>query len=87
MHGKFATPHAGIWVLTAVSAALGVYGVYSVDTVTQITLASNFGTFLVYGITCIVTMVAFASRADKHLLKHYAVPGVGALMNVAELFA
>jgi basic amino acid/polyamine antiporter, APA family len=86
LHGKFATPHAGIWVLTGVSAILGVYGVYSVDTVTQITLASNFGTFLVYGITCLVTIVAFSSRADKHFIKHYAVPGVGFLMNLAELF-
>ena len=85
LHGQFATPHAGIWVLTAVSAALGVYGVYSVDTVTQITLASNFGTFLVYGMTCIITIVAFTQRQDKHFFKHYAVPGVGMLMNVAAL--
>ena len=83
LHGQFATPHAGIWVLTAVSAALGVYGVYSVDTVTQITLASNFGTFLVYGMTCIITIVAFTQRQDKHFFKHYAVPGVGFLMNLA----
>ena len=85
LHGKFATPHAGIWVLTAVSAAFGVYGVYSVDTVTQITLASNFGTFLVYGITCVVAIVAFSTRGDRHFIKHYAVPGIGALMNLAEL--
>jgi APA family basic amino acid/polyamine antiporter len=85
MHGKFATPHAGIWILAAVSAAFGVYGVYSVDTVTQITLASNFGTFLVYGATCLIAMVAFASHQDKNLIKHYAVPGLGFLMNIAEL--
>ena len=85
LHGKFATPHAGIWVLTAVSAAFGIYGVYSVDTVTQITLASNFGTFLVYGLTCIVTIIAFSARQDRHFIKHYAVPGLGFLMNVAEL--
>jgi len=85
LHGKFATPHAGIWVLVAVSAALGVYGVYSVDTVTQITLASNFGTFLVYGASCVIAIVAFSSRKDRHLVKHYLVPGLGALMNLAEL--
>lgn len=85
LHGKFATPHAGIWILAAVSAAFGVYGVYSVDTVTQITLASNFGTFLVYGMTCIIAIVAFAGHKDRHVLKHYLVPGVGALMNLAEL--
>ncbi|HEY3316992.1 MAG TPA: APC family permease [Coriobacteriia bacterium] len=85
LHGKFATPHAGIWILAAVSAAFGVYGVYSVDTVTQITLASNFGTFLVYGITCLIAIVAFASHKDRSILKHYLVPGLGLLMNVAEL--
>ena len=85
LHGKFATPHAGIWILAAVSAAFGIYGVYSVDTVTQITLASNFGTFIVYGLSCIITIVAFASHKDRSFIKHYAVPGLGALMNLAEL--
>jgi APA family basic amino acid/polyamine antiporter len=83
LHGKFSTPHYGVWILAGVSAVFGVYGVYSVDTVTQITLASNFGTFIVYGMTCLVTIVAFASHKDKNVFKHYAVPGVGFLMNVA----
>ena len=47
LHGRFATPHGGILVLTLVSAAFGIYGVKSVNTLTQITLASNTGTFLV----------------------------------------
>ena len=85
LHGKYATPHAGIWILVAVSAAFGVYGVYSVDTVTQITLASNFGTFLVYGISCVIAIVAFAGHKDRNVFKHYIVPGTGALMNLAEL--
>jgi amino acid transporter len=85
LHGRFATPHWGVWFLAAVSAVFGVYGVYSVDTVTQITLASNFGTFLVYGMTCIVTIVAFASHQDKSVVKHYVVPGLALLMNIAEL--
>ena len=61
LHGKYATPHGGVWVLTAVSALFGIYGVKSVNTLTQITLASNTGTFIVYGLTCIVCLVAFAS--------------------------
>ena len=36
--------------------------------------------------TCLIAIVAFASRHDKHLFKHYIVPGIGALMNLAELF-
>jgi amino acid transporter len=85
LHGRYATPHGGVMVLTVVSAAFGVYGVKSVNTLTQITLASNTGTFIVYGMTCIVCFVAFASRHDRHLLKHYLVPALGSLMNIGEL--
>jgi amino acid transporter len=87
LHGRFATPHGGIFILVVVSAVLGIFGAnpYQVDNLTQITLASNTGTFLVYGLTCVVTLVAFASRHDKHPVKHFVVPGIGALMNVAEL--
>jgi amino acid transporter len=87
LHGRFATPHGGIWILVAVSAALGIFGANpnQVDNLSQITLASNTGTFLVYGFTCVIAVVAFASRHDRHPVKHYLLPGVGALMNVAEL--
>jgi len=87
LHGGFATPHGGIVVLTLLSAAIGVYSAtpYNVDNITQVTLASNTGTFLVYGMTCIVAVVAFAERHDKHIVKHIMVPILGALMNLAEL--
>ena len=85
LHGKYATPHGGIWILTVLSAALGIYGVHNVDNLTQITLASNTGTFLVYGISCLITIIAFASRHDKAFFKHFFVPGMGLLMNIAEL--
>jgi amino acid transporter len=88
LHGKFATPHGGIVVLTLLSAAIGVYCAtpYNVDNITQVTLASNTGTFLVYGMSCVIAIVAFAQRHDRHIVKHFVVPGVGALMNLAELF-
>jgi len=49
LHGKFATPHGGIFILVALSAVIGIFGAnpYQVDNLTQITLASNVGTFLV----------------------------------------
>jgi len=75
----------GIWVLVAVSAVFGIYGVHTVDNLTQITLASNTGTFLVYGATCLIALVAFASRHDRHVVKHYMIPGLGLLMNIGEL--
>jgi hypothetical protein len=43
------------------------------------TIASNVGTFLVYGATCLIAVVAFGSRHDKHVGKHYVVPLIGAL--------
>ena len=88
LHGKYATPHSGIWILVGITMLFGIYGVQpkQVDNITQITLASNTGTFLVYGLTCVIAIIAFASRHDKHALKHYAAPGLGALMNLAALF-
>jgi len=88
LHGDYATPHMGIWILVTISAALGIFGANpkQVDNLTQITLASNTGTFLVYGMTCLIALVAFASRHDRHPIKHFLVPGLGAFMNIAELF-
>ena len=54
---------------------LGVFGAdpYQVDNLTQITLASNTGTFLVYG-DVRIALVAFASRHDRHVVKHFVHP-------------
>src|SRR3984893_16847404 len=89
LHGRFATPHGAIIVMTVVAAALGVFGVnpYQVDNLTQIPLASNIGTFLVYGATCAIALIACASPHDKHFIKHLAIPGLGAAMNIVELLA
>ena len=62
LHGRFATPTWGIWILVIVSAAFGAYGVLSVDNLTQITLASNTGTFIIYGLTNLIALVAFFGR-------------------------
>jgi amino acid transporter len=85
LHGKYATPHTGVWILTGISAALGVFGVHTLDNLTQITLASNTGTFLVYGMTCLIALIAFASHHERNFGKHMLVPGLGLAMNVGEL--
>jgi APA family basic amino acid/polyamine antiporter len=87
LHGKFATPHFGVLILAAVSAVIGAYGVLSVDNLTQITLASNTGTFLVYGMTNLLCIIAFSSRHDRNVVKHYIVPGLGFIANLGMLFA
>jgi amino acid transporter len=83
MHGRFATPHRMIWVLVVVSALIGMIGVTSVVGLTGIGLASNFGTFILYGLTCIWTIVAFAGRKDYSAVKHFVVPAIGLVLNVA----
>ena len=85
LHGRFATPHWGVLVLALVSAAFGAYGVLNVDNLTQITLASNTGTFLVYGLTNLIALIAFAGTRDSSFLKHKLIPGFGFLANLAAL--
>jgi amino acid transporter len=88
LHGRFATPHRIIWVLVAFSAVIGWIGVWSNPVgLTGITLASNFGTFALYGLTCLWTMVAFAGTAEFKFVRHAVVPALGLLANVVMLIA
>lgn len=85
LHGNYATPHTAVWAMVAVSAVVGIIGVISVVTLTGITLASNFGTFVLYALTCLWTIIAFHGRAEGSLLKHIIVPALGLLANLAML--
>src|SRR5271167_2923485 len=46
-----------------------------------VTLLSNFGTFVLYGLTNIVCIVAFRERHEFHGIKHMVVPVFGAIAN------
>jgi APA family basic amino acid/polyamine antiporter len=48
-----------------------------------VTLTSNFGTFLLYGLTNIVCIVAFREHHTFHGFKHVVVPVFGAIANFA----
>jgi len=48
-----------------------------------VTLVSNFGTFMLYGLTNIICIVAFREHDDFHGFKHMVVPVFGALANFA----
>jgi amino acid transporter len=87
LHGKYATPHFGVLALAVVSAAFGAYGVLSTDNLTQILLASNTGTFLVYGMTNLIVLVAFSGRVGSSFVKHKLVPILGFGANLAMLGA
>ncbi len=86
LHGKYRTPHVGVIVLTVLSAIIGAYGVLNADNLTQITLMSNIGTFLLYGMTCIVCVIAFAGVAGRSVFNTIIAPVLGAILNVGMLF-
>ena len=48
----------------------------------MITLVSNFGTFILYALSCILCMVAYHKRPDHSFLKHTLIPVFGVLANV-----
>ena len=85
LHGRYNTPYLGIYFLTAISALLGAYAVQSVDNVTIITLVSNIGTFMLYGITCGITLIATLEHLleeEKNPIKTIAIPLLGLVMNL-----
>jgi basic amino acid/polyamine antiporter, APA family len=85
LHGNYRTPHLGVIILTAVSAIIGSYGVLNINNLTQVTLVSNIGTFLLYGMTCIICVVAFAGVAGRNAFSTVIAPVLGATLNILML--
>jgi amino acid transporter len=81
LHGKFNTPHVGIIVLTLLSAAIGAYGVLDSDNLIKIALISNIGTFLLYGLTCLATLIAFSHEKGANFFGTKLAPVLGVIMN------
>jgi amino acid transporter len=48
-----------------------------------VTLASNFGTFVLYALSCVTCMVAFHNHPKYSLLRHTLIPVFGLLANLA----
>ncbi len=89
LHRQHSTPHFGIIILTLVSAAIGAYGVLSVDNLTQITLISNIGTFIFYGLTCLITLVASLDHLlgeQTNVWQTIVIPLAGAVLNFLMMF-
>jgi amino acid transporter len=47
-----------------------------------ITLTSNFGTFILYALSCFLCIVAFQGRPDYNVVRHLLIPGFGLLANI-----
>ena len=87
LHGKTNTPHNAIILLTIISGIVGGYGVLSADHLLQITLISNLGTFLLYGLTCIATYIAFSHVADANPITTKVIPVIGVIGNFGLMIA
>ena len=66
------------------------FGIFSPDfyakcpnTLVIVTLVSNFGTFLLYMITCVIAIVAFKEHHTFNGFKHFFVPIFGLVANLA----
>jgi basic amino acid/polyamine antiporter, APA family len=85
LHDRYNTPFLGIFFLTGLSALIGSYAVQSVDNVTIVTLVSNIGTFMLYGITCSITLIATLEHlldGENNPIKTIMIPALGMVMNL-----
>ena len=53
------------------------------NTLLTMTLASNFGTFLLYALSCIICMVGFHGHPSFNVVKHLFIPVFGLVANLA----
>ena len=53
------------------------------NTLLMVTLTSNFGTFILYALSCFLCIVAYYKRDDFSIIKHLLIPGFGLLANLA----
>ncbi len=53
------------------------------NTLLTVTLASNFGTFLLYMLSCFICMVAYHNHPNYSFLRHTAIPVFGLVANLA----
>jgi amino acid transporter len=47
-----------------------------------ITLTSNFGTFILYALSCLLCIIAYWKREDFSVVRHLLIPGFGLLANL-----
>jgi amino acid transporter len=52
------------------------------NSILAIGLTSNFGTFILYALSCFLCMVAYHKRPDHNFLLHTLIPGLGLLANL-----
>jgi len=53
------------------------------SSILAVTLTSNFGTFILYALSCFLCIVAFHKRPDYSFVRHLLIPGFGLFANLA----
>lgn len=53
------------------------------NTLLAVTLSSNFGTFLLYGLSCVICMVGYHKHPNFKIMRHFAIPLFGLIANLA----
>ena len=87
LHSRHATPHTAVYAITIASAIIGGFGVLSVTNLTAVTFFSNIGTFILYGMTNLIALIAFLRHPQRNVFTHIIVPVLGFLANILMLFA
>ncbi|HEX3043127.1 MAG TPA: APC family permease, partial [Bacillota bacterium] len=85
LHPKHATPHTGVWIITIISGIIGAFGVLTVTNLLAVTFLQNIGTFVVYGLTNLIALVAFLRHPKRNAVTHIIVPVLGFLTNLGML--
>jgi basic amino acid/polyamine antiporter, APA family len=52
------------------------------NSLVTVTLTSNFGTFILYALSCFLCIVAYHQRSDYSFIRHLLIPGFGLLANL-----
>jgi len=73
-------PH-NLWYAIGMSSNASLAGLP--NGLALVTLISNFGTFIVYGLTNVCCIIAYREHHQFHGVKHMAIPIFGALANFA----
>ncbi|MBN1427065.1 MAG: APC family permease [Anaerolineae bacterium] len=82
LHDKYATPYFAVVLITIVSAAVGSFGsVGGLTALMGIIIASNLGTFVLYAMICLLTVIACSGDASFRLLRQGVLPIIGVIGN------
>lgn len=87
LHVKHATPHTAVLAITIASAVIGAFAVINATTLTAVTYISNIGTFLLYGMTNLIALVAFFNQPKHNFFTTIFIPVLGTIANVGMLVA